>query len=217
MKKILTLLLIALLIMNVTACGAKSDQEPEPSEKAAEEVLPEEPEEEEEEEEDTSSLTIPQLLIQDCVEAMFVPDMDTVFDLTHPKLMEYSRTQMQLSEEQYDAIIASCNAVMQDSIDELDAMCDDWDIEIQFLSQRPVSARTLANLRNVYALANVNISGGTLYDVRIYAVVDGEKIPLQDATFSCVQILGRWYLDSALTELVPKEELPAEGDLLPTA
>jgi hypothetical protein len=64
----------------------------------------------------------------------------------------------------------------------------------------------LYNLRNLYSAADISISGGSLLKVRLYAVLDGEMIPLQDTTFSCVQILGRWYLDTAFTELIPQPE-----------
>ena len=203
MKRFLSLLLIALMLLNFAACGKKQSGELT-EETKAEETTPD-PEEIEEEEEDVK-LSLTQQIVQNCVDAMFEPDMQAIFDLANPKLMEYSRSKKHMTDEQYAAVIDTCNAKMQNSIDKLDAMYDDWDIEIEFLEQTPLADTRLYNLRNLYAAAEINISGGSLLKVRIYAVLDGEKIPLQDTTFSCVQILGRWYLDTAFTELIPQPE-----------
>ena len=219
MKKILSLLLIALLIVNLAACGSKKGtpvQEESAKEETADKTTKEEEKDAEEEDEDLS-LSIPQRITKSCVEAMFVPDMREVYALIHPKLMEYSKAQLNLTEEQYGIMIDTYNASMLSSIDDLNKLSENWKIKVEFLSQVPLAETQLATLKRVYSLADLTLSGGTLLNVRIHAVVDGETIPLQDSTFCCVQVLGRWYLDTVLTELIPKEETADTEETLPTA
>lgn len=215
MKKILSLLLIALLIVNLAACG--SGENPPVQEETAKEETADKTTEEEEEEKEDLSLSIPQRITKSCVEAMFIPDMREVYSLIHPKLMEYSKAQLNLTEEQYSAMIDSYNASMLSSIEDLNKISENWKIKVEFLSQAPLVDTQLATLKRVYSLADLTLSGGTLLNVRIHAIVDGETIPLQDSTFCCVQVLGRWYLDTVLTELLPKEETASAEETLPTA
>lgn len=217
MKKILSALLCFSLLFSLTACGKskeaeKPTTEEEKPEQSAQELYPglsAHPEELLEEKD--YPLTASERLVVQCVEAMFTPDAAAIFDLWPPELSEYFLNLKGYTDTQYQTALDAYQAAMQSSVDKIDAMYDDWTVDVEFLAQRNMTTEQLRPLNKLYGRLKYQAEAGRLMDVQISILADGKEIPLQKTTFACVQISGQWYLDDSNTVIIPEPEEPTSA------
>lgn len=199
MKKFSALLLVLLMLLSLTACSTEERNDTTEQKSSTQTNTPLYPGLSADPEDLSVSPSSDSEVIEDMtqriVQAMFRPDMNEIFEMVHPALLQYFMDQGDLLSSQVDSMLAAYNVTLQSSVDALNASYNQWEVSAAITDLVDMPTHQKRELNETYLAADLILGNCRMATVQLQLTADGTTIPLDDILLVFAKINNQWYLE----------------------
>lgn len=138
--------------------------------------------------------------IDQTLDSIFSADVDELFDLFPPQMMEYGMEMNGYSQEEMDTALAMAEQMIRNSIDSsFGSLGDDWDYSYAISDETDLEGAELDQIKDSYSSLDVNVSAAKTVDIDL-TVTAGELENTDSMSLPLIKVGKSWYLDALNAE-----------------